>query len=282
MNGKKIRGGLAPGSLLVMLVFGIWFGGLSSDVCAAPFDYAMYQQFLDRYVVAGKYIEGIKLNVVDYDAIHKDQEKRHSLYGNILQQLAVFDPDMLQNREEEIAFWINTYNVGAIKMIIDHYSVDSIRSRKINWLRNPWGIKILTIGNNAYSLGQIEHEILIAKYKDPLIHFAIVCASLSCPDLSPQAYEGSQLKEQLQRQARQFLQNTKKGLRIRKEDGVVFFSQIFRFDKESFPNGATDAILLIAPFVDDKEDREFLMHPAQYTIKYLDYNWDLNTLSSVQ
>ncbi|MEJ2067533.1 MAG: DUF547 domain-containing protein, partial [Deltaproteobacteria bacterium] len=228
MNVERIRRGLAPVSLLVMLVFGIWFGG-RSDVCAAPFDYAMYQQFLDRYVVEGKYIEGMKLNVVDYDAIHKDQEKPHSLYGDLLQQLAVFDPDTLQTREDEIAFWINAYNVGAIKMIIDHYPVDSIRSRKINWLRNPWGIKILTIGNNIYSLGQIEHEILIAQYKDPLIHFAIVCASLSCPDLSPQAYEGSQLKEQLQRQARQFLQNTKKGLRIRKEDGVVFFSQIFRF-----------------------------------------------------
>lgn len=281
MNGKRIRRSLVPASLLVMLVFGIWVGGLS-DVCAAPFGYTTYQQFLDRYVVAGKYIEGMKLNVVDYDAIHKDQEESHSLYGNILQQLAAFDPDTLQTREDEIAFWINAYNIGAIKMIIDHYPVDSIRSRKINWLRNPWAIKILTIGNNVYSLGEIEHEILIEKYKDPLIHFAIVCASLSCPDLSPLAYEGSQLKEQLQRQARQFLQNNKKGLRIRKEEKTVFFSQVFRFDKQTFPNGATDAIPLIAPFVDDKEDREFLMHPAQYTIMYLDYNWDLNALSSVR
>ena len=275
MKGKQIIRGVVPAGLLVMLVFGIWFGGLP-DVCAATFDYSTYQQFLDRYVVAGHYSGEMKLNVVDYDAIHKDQGKSGSLYGNILQQLAAFDPGALQNREEEIAFWINAYNIGAIKMIMDHYPVESIRSRKINWLKNPWAIKILTIGKTIYSLGQIEHEILIEKYKDPLIHFAIVCASLSCPDLSPQAYEGGQLKEQLQRQARHFLQNTSKGLWIRKEAGEVFFSQIFRFDKQSFPNGALDAIPLIIPFIDKEEDRAYVMHAEKYKIAYLDYNWDLN------
>ena len=266
--------------LLVMLLVCIWPGGLY-NVSAATFDYAPYQQFLDRYVVAGKYIGAMKLNVVDYDAIYQNREKPDSLYGNILQQLAAVDPDTLKNREDEIAFWINAYNIGAIKMIIDHYPVDSIRSRKINWLSNPWGIKILTIGNDLYSLGQIEHKILIGKYKEPLIHFAIVCASLSCPDLSPQAYVGSRLTQQLQGQARQFLQNTNKGLRINRDGDEVFFSQIFQFDKQSFPNGAKDAIPLIIRFIANQEDRDYLLS-GDYRVRYLDYNWDLNTLSTIQ
>ena len=277
---QVIRGGVGPMGLLVMLVVSIWFGGLP-EVCAATFDYTLYQQFLDRYVVPGQYIGEMKLSVVDYDTIHKDQGRPDSLYGNILRQLVNFDPDTLQNREEEIAFWINAYNIGAIKMIMDHYPVDSIRSRKINLLSNPWKIKILTIGNKKYSLGQIEHEILIERYKEPLVHFAIVCASLSCPDLSPQVFKGSRLKEQLQRQARQFLQNTNKGLRIRSKQGEVFFSQIFRFDKRTFPNGAVDAIPLIIPFIDNEEDREYMMHSDKYKIEYFDYNWDLNTLRNV-
>jgi hypothetical protein len=267
-------------ALVVILLAGMWINGFP-HASAANFPYSTYQQFLDRYVVPGKYIGGIKVNVVDYDAIQGDQVSPESLYEKILRQLLSFEPGTLQSKEEEIAFWLNAYNIGAIKIIIDHYPVDSIRSTKINWLKNPWNKKILTIGNETYSLGQIEHDILIGKYGEPLIHFAIVCASLSCPDLSTQVYEGSRLREQLERQARQFLQSEKKGLRIHREQGKVFFSKIFKFDKKTFPNGVRDAISLITRFIDKEEDREYL-RSGDYKIKHLDYNWDLNTSSKAR
>ncbi len=267
-------------ALVVILLAGMWINGFP-HASAANFPYSTYQQFLDRYVVPGKYIEGIKVNVVDYDAIQRDRVSPESLYEKILRQLLNFDPGNLQNKEDEIAFWINAYNIGAIKLIIDHYPVDSIRSRQINWLKNPWDKKILTIGNETYSLGQIEHEILIETYGEPLIHFAIVCASLSCPDLKPQVYEGYRLKEQLERQARQVLQNNKKGLWIRREQGEVFFSRIFKFDKKTFPNGAKDAIPLIVRFIEDKEDREYV-RSGNYKVRYFDYDWDLNTLKNAR
>lgn len=271
---------MASVGLAGALLSGIWVWGFRT-ASAASFSYSTYQQFLDRYVVPGKYVGEIKLNAVDYEAIERDKVSPESLYEKILRRLANFDPGTLQNREEEIAFWINAYNIGAIKMIMDHYPVDSIRSTKINWLKNPWNKKILTIGNQTYSPGQIEHEILIGRYGDPMIHFAIVCASLSCPDLSPQVYEASRLRDQLERQARQFLQNDKKGLRIRREQGKVFFSKIFKFDKKSFPNGAKDAIPLITRFIEKEDDREYL-RSGDYKIKYLDYNWDLNTLKNAR
>ena len=267
-------------ALVVILLAGMWINGFP-HASAANFPYSTYQQFLDRYVVPGKYIGGIKVNVVDYDAIQRDRVSPESLYEKILRQLLNFDPGNLQNKEDEIAFWINAYNIGAIKLIIDHYPVDSIRSRQINWLKNPWNKKILTIGNETYSLGQIEHEILIGTYGEPLIHFAIVCASLSCPDLSPQVYEGYRLKEQMERQARQFLQNNKKGLWIRREQREVFFSRIFKFDKKTFPNGAKDAIPLIVRFIEDEEEREYV-RSGNYKVRYFDYNWDLNTLKNAR
>jgi len=267
-------------ALVVMLLAGMWINGFP-HASAADFSYSTYQQFLDKYVVPGKYVEGIRVNVVDYDAIQRHREKPDSLYDKALKQLVNFDPNGLQKREDQIAFWINAYNIGAIKMIMDHYPVDSIRSIKINWLKNPWNKKILTIENETYSLGQIEHEILIGNYGEPLIHFAIVCASLSCPDLSPQVYEGSWLREQLERQAQQFLHNEKKGLWMRREKGEVHFSMIFKFDKKTFPNGVRDAIPLITRFIDKEEDREYL-RSGDYKIKYLDYNWDLNTSSKAR
>jgi hypothetical protein len=94
----KDQKGFDPLGLFVVLGLSIWFGGLP-NVSAATFDYAPYQQFLDRYVTPGQYIGAMKLNVVDYDAIYKNREKPDSLYRKILQQLTVFDPDTLQNRE---------------------------------------------------------------------------------------------------------------------------------------------------------------------------------------
>lgn len=267
-------------ALAVTPLLNPWIGRVPNS-SAAGFSYPTYQQFLDKYVVQGKYIGDMELNVVDYDAIQGDRGKPGSLYDKVLQQFADFDPNGIKGREDQIAFWINAYNIGAIKMIMDHYPVDSIRSTKIHWLKNPWNKKILTVGNTKYSLGQIEHDILLGKYGEPLVHFAIVCASLSCPDLSPTVFKGGQLMEQLERQARLFLGNEKKGLRIDRENGVVYFSMIFTFDKKTFPNAAEDAIPLITRFIVKEEDREYV-RSGTYESEYLDYNWDLNTLSKAR
>jgi len=114
-----------------------------------------------------------------------------------------------------------------------------------------------------------------------MIHFAIAYASLSCPDLSPQVYQGAGVMEQLERHAQQFLHNEKKGLWMRREKGEVHFSMIFKFDKKAFPNGVRDATPLITRFIDKEEDREYLLS-GDYKIKYLDYNWDLNTSSKAR
>jgi len=104
-----------------------------------------------------------------------------------------------------------------------------------------------------------------------------VCASLSCPDLSKQVYEGDHLIEQLEKQAYQFLRNKSKGLHIRREQGQVLFSQIFEFDKKTFPNGAKDAIC----FIENEEDRKYL-RSGNYEIRYLHYDWDLNSLQNAR
>ena len=266
---------------LTSMFLAVFWLNICTKAHAGGFDYADYSEFLARYVVPQKQIQGIMVNAVDYDAIQKDRETTGSFYERVIGQFAAFDPDTLQGRKAGIAFWINAYNIGAIKMIMDHYPVESIRSTAINWLKNPWNKKIMPVGGAKYSLGHIEHDILIAKYQEPLIHFAIVCASLSCPDLSPQVYEADRLQEQLERQARRFLQNEKKGLDIRRNQGVVFFSKIFRFDEKTFPNGAEDAIPLIAPFLENEDDADYL-RSGKYKIAYLDYNWDLNTLRNAR
>ncbi|UCE35046.1 MAG: DUF547 domain-containing protein, partial [Deltaproteobacteria bacterium] len=167
--GKK---GHSKGALIIgvlAIVFPVLIFGVLHAPVAADFAYSDYAEFLNRYVIEKKRIKDFTLNVVDYGGIQESLKKPGSLFENILKQFENFDPGTIQNREDEIAFWINAYNIGAIKMIMDHYPVDSIRSTKINWLKNPWNKRLLTIGKAKYSLGQIEHEILAGKYGEPLI-----------------------------------------------------------------------------------------------------------------
>jgi len=198
-----------------------------------------------------------------------------------MKQLSGFDPDSIAKREDRIAFWINAYNIGAIKMILDHYPVDSIRSRNINWLKNPWNIEILTIGGKEYALGQIEHDILLGQYGELMAHYAIVCASLSCPEIIKEVYLGDTLNEQLARQAREFLSDPKKGLQIDRENNIVHVSSIYKFDSKNFKKSKEIIIDFILPYVEDEQDRDYLKN-SDYKLKFLDYNWELNTFKNAQ
>ena len=241
------------------------------------FNFSSYQHILDRYLHGGIIIKGIKLNGLDYKALYEESRREDSDYRRLLQGLRSFNPETLKTREEKIAFWINVYNIGAIKMILDHYPVDSIRSMKISFFKNPWGKEIINVGGRWYSLGEIEHEILIGRLKERKIHFAIVCASLTCPDLSPEVYAPEHLTEQLRQQAISFINNPRKGYRIDRDKRILYVSNIFGWDKKSF-RGRKDIISFILPYIKNMEDREFI-RKGNYSFRFLPYDWSLNEYS---
>lgn len=252
-------------------------------------DFTPFQEILDRYLTPDSVIDTVPVNVLDYARMSRDSREPASPWQRQLAALAEFSPRTLRGREERLAFWINVYNIGAIKMVLDHWPVDSIRAVKIHLLKNPWQKKIIIVGGRSYSLHEIEHDILLGRLREPLAHFAIVCASVSCPDLSPRIYaatpprhrfsammvDPARLESRLRRQAALFLQNGKKGLKIDRKTATVFFSRIFQFDKKSFPNGARSAVPLIVPLLTDRDDAAYLL-AGNYRIAYLDYNWRLN------
>ena len=136
------------------------------------------------------------------------------------------------------------------------------------------------LAQRATRLGFIEHGILLGRYKKKMIHFGIVCASVSCPDLSRSVYTGENLDRLLNRQARKFLQSEKKGIRIDRKNKRVYVSKIFKFDAKSFSRGKADIIPFVLPFVDNP-DREYLEKEA-YELEFLPYNWDLNDLKKAR
>lgn len=251
-----------------------------AGIRGADFDYAHYVSLLANRVRDGVSINGISAAAVDYGAVAKDTKLPASDYSLLLKELAIFDPGTLKYKEEQIAFWVNVYNIAAMKTIVDHYPVDSIRSRKIHWRGSPWGAKVIKVGGRDYSLDEIEHSILLNGFRDLRIHFGINCASMSCADLLSVPYRAATLYRQLEKQGRKLLANREKGLRIDRERNIVYLSQIFKFDRKRFDALGGGVLAFIRPFVPDG-DREFITR-GNPKVEFLDYDWNANDLKNAR
>jgi hypothetical protein len=264
---------------LLSLLIGL-FLLTSNSVQAASFDYKHYESILKRHLKPDVSIEKIRVTAVDYAALAAEAGKHDSDYSALLKELASFDPETLDTRENKMAFWINVYNIGAIKTIVDHYPVDSIRNKKISGSGIPWDKKVVTVGGKEYSLAQIENDILLDTFKDLRIHFAINCASVSCVNLAQEPYQGSTLIKQLEEQGRRFLADRQKGARIDREKKTIYLSQVFKFDKKDFNKLPGGAVHFILPYL-GSEDREFAKK-EKLAVEYLDYNWKSNDIKNAR
>lgn len=231
-----------------------------SQPTLSDFDWSDYSELLNNHVASGERNE-IQSNLVSYQGIADDPR-----YLTTLEALATYNPGKLR-ADDKKAFYINAYNLMAIKMVIDHMPIKSIKDAG-SWFSPVWQKPVGIINNQTVSLDQIEHKIL-RKMADPRIHFAIVCASMSCPDLLAEAYSSDKLDNQLNQQAKDFLSNRSKGMLIK--GNSIYLSKIFNWFEEDFAG-------------DNGSERDVLKYIAQFHLeagrfdefKTLDYNWRLN------
>ena len=191
-----------------------------------------------------------------------------------LAQLSRVDPGRASPRAARLAFWINAYNAVTVRGILREYPTSSIQNHA-SWLGgyNIWRDLLLIVGSHAYSLGQIEHDIL-RPLDEPRIHFTIVCASRGCPRLLNRAYTPSDLEPQLQENSRAFFSDPSK-LEFDSATGRLKLSPILKWYAADFGATPTERLQKIAPLAPDDMARElYSRHDMQ--IEYLDYNWSLN------
>ena len=201
---------------------------------------------------------------VDYPAIQAD-----GTLDGYVHELNRIDPSTLSRRQDQLAFWINAYNAFAVKGIVDHYSPMTLWGRYRYFIGRDYHVGCATI--NLYDL---ERQVLIEQFHEPLIHFAIVCASTSCPKLQPWAYQPDQLDRQLDHAARMFINDSTRN-RFDRTQKVAALSMIFQWFEQDFADAAGSVLAYIARYVDDSELAKELVQPG-YRIEYLDYDWSLN------
>lgn len=193
---------------------------------------------------------------VNYKALLNEKGKLQTY----LNTLSKNPPQQNWQRNEVMAYWINAYNAYTVKLILDHYPVQSIRDIDNG---KPWDEAFIPIGGKKLSLNSIENDILRKKFNDPRIHFAINCASKSCPNLVNEAFTGDKLDDQLNSAAKNFVNDPSKN-KITAEK--ISVSKIFDWYKKDFNGNVLDFL---------NQYSSIKIQPTA-TISFLDYDWSLN------
>jgi hypothetical protein len=240
---------------------------LAASGPAMALDRALYGVLLERHTRAVADTAGTR---VDYAALRADPDWRRLVDG-----LADADPAALASRDARLAFWIDVYNVLAIDWIVREGPVESIRDLG-NFLRPVWKKTAGRVGGREVSLDEVEHRIL-RPMGEPRIHFAIVCASTSCPSLRREPFRPDRLDAQLDAQTRAFLADPRKGLAIDRDEEDVRVSKIFDWFAEDF--GGDAGVVAFVTRHAPETDRPWLTeHADELDLVHLPYDWEVNAL----
>jgi hypothetical protein len=233
-----------------------------------------WTRILERHVRDG---------VVDYEEIQKNSSDELGAYLTALQSVSRNEL-VASSRNAQLAFWINAYNAFTVRLILDHYPVEGIWKVVPFWKRafgGPFALDFIPLGRLApeprsgpLSLGFIEHEILRAHFAEPRIHFAIVCASTSCPSLASEAYRARDLDEAFAAAAQAFLAAPEKN-RYEAATNTLWASPIFDWFADDFAAGGGPAGYF-TKFGPSRPAAELRRAESPPKIEYTAYDWALN------
>ncbi len=226
-------------------------GSQNTNATVEKIDYALWKDLLQKNVSRD--------GVVNYNGFKKDVVKLNAF----LRQVSATNITSSWSKSDKIAYWINAYNAYTVKLILNYLPVNSIKE-----IDNPWKKSFFSIHNKTMDLSTIEHEIL-RKFKDPRIHFAINCASASCPKLIREPYKAGNLDRLLEQQTTEFINdpfhNTISPYTVR-------VSKIFDWYKKDFKETHGNVVNFINQYskslIADQKDKG-----------YKEYDWTINSVA---
>lgn len=238
--------------------------------------------------------------MVDYKTL-----KRKKLeFKQLLSEFARLDPNEYNSwpKEDKIAFWLNTYNIQMLKIIVDNYPIKSTRWRRIAWpptsIRHippvgvigasKWDRYKFVVMDEVFTLAEIEQRLFRKEFGEPLVFFALFHASLSSPTLRSEPYYGHKLYEQLDDQVKKYL-SSHLAFRIDRKKQRVYLSALLqpgwygkefirKYDTAKKFKDKRPAVRAVLNFVTNyipEQDVSYL-ETGNYSVKYINYDWRLN------
>lgn len=231
----------------------------------ASIEHSAWDQLLQTYVVASE--DGI--HRVRYGAWKQSGRPLLDRYLARLSATAISS----YSRTEQLAFWINLYNALTVRVILDHYPVSSIREINLSqgWFtKGPWKTAVTRVEGVPLSLDDIEHRILRPIWRDPRLHYAVNCASISCPNLLRAAFRADNTETLLEEAARTYI-NHPRGLTWEGDGWVA--SKIYRWFGTDFGESEAERIAHLAAYANPERAAALRASPR---IDAYRYDWSLN------
>lgn len=222
---------------------------------------ADWTRLLGTYVREGT--DGIAR--VDYAALKANAADRSALDTYIT---SFVNRDLSGTDPADFAAWANLYNAVTVRHIVERYPVGSIKDGYL--FGGPWKKVKVIAGGKEISLDAIEHDILRPRFSDPRVHYAINCASYSCPNLLPKAWEAATLDADLDAAARAYV-NHPRGVDPGRNGLTV--SSIYDWFEDDFGGSKSAVIDHLLNYADDTLAEEIRANPK---IRGYDYDWSLN------
>ncbi len=251
-----------------LLGFLLTIAALASVAVPAPAaepDYAEWNRLLAGYYDPAKGMDYRGLKARELPALDR-----------LRQSLAKVDPAAL-DRKEQLAFWLNLYNVNVVTRVVEGYPTASIRDLSTDPVirLNVFSKETVPFGGGKVSLNWIENDKVREGFKDPRIHFALNCAAKSCPPLRGEAYVGARVDQQLDDQVRKFFSGS--ALRVENDGGdhVLHVSKIFDWFEKDFVKWGGGVVPFVRKHLPPEKAR--LLPPnVKVEVEHDDYDWSLN------
>ncbi len=235
---------------------------------------AAFDALLAKYVKRSA--DGV--NRVDY-ARWKASVQDLANFNGYISQLATRTPSKMP-RNDAFAFWCNLYNATTLKVVLDRYPVASIRDIKSDGLFDPkaylgpWRTKRVTVEGRAYSLDEIENDVLRPVFKDPRVHYAINCASYGCPNLPAKAWSAATLGADLDVAAKDYINHPRAVTVL--ANNRLRVSSIYKWFSADFGGGDAGVLVHLRKYAGATLAGALSQQPA---IAEDGYDWSLNDSS---
>jgi hypothetical protein len=228
-------------------------------LAAALFDHSQWDAVLKRHVS--------EIGEVDYAAIKKDRAALESYVNALGASSPENKPEMFPTREHKLAYWLNAYNALVTWAVANAYPTKSVRD--LGFLYSFFRRDDHLVGGRKMSLDDIEHGTIRKQFGDPRIHFAVVCASISCPRLARDAFVPERVNEQLDAAARRFL-SERRALMIDKSRNMITLSKLLEWYKGDF-EASGGVVAFLRRFAPDPT-----AIPERPRLRYFNYDWSIN------
>jgi hypothetical protein len=253
---------------LASVFLGLTLAALPAAAVNPP-DYKLWGDLLSKYYDPAK--------GMDYKGLKANDKKTLDELRN---QMAQVDVGALP-RTDQLAYWINLYNISVVNVVVEHYPVASIRDISTDFIAhlNVFKKPAAKTRTGTLALETVENEKIRDAFKDARIHFAINCAAKSCPPIRSEPYVGSQLSLQLDDQVRTFVNGPNVRLESKGGQVVIHTTKIMDWFKDDFEKWSAGRAKFIAHYIAPEKRKQIEAAGNQIELKFDDYDWKLNDAS---